>query len=64
MVIMSRNIEDNSQEAVLESRLQNIKMDLEVLENSQKRLEEDRARLVLKLMHTRESLMAINDQDE
>ncbi len=61
---MSRNIEDNSQEAVLESRLQNIKMDLEVLENSQKRLEEDRARLVLKLMHTRESLMAINDQDE
>jgi hypothetical protein len=64
MVIMSRNIEDNSQEAVLESRLQNIKMDLEILENSQKRLEEDRARLVLKLMHTRESLMAINDQDE
>ena len=64
MVIMSRNIEDNSQEAILESRLQNIKMDLQVLENSQKRLEEDRARLVLKLMHTRESLMAMSEQDE
>lgn len=55
---------DNSQEAVLASRLQNIQMDLQVLENSQKRLEQDRAQLVLKLMHTRESLMAITEQDE
>lgn len=63
MVIMD-NEQDNSLEAVLASRLQNIEMDLQVLENSQKRLEENRAQLVLKLVHTRESLMAITEQDE
>jgi hypothetical protein len=56
--------QDNSLEAVLESRKQNIQMDLQVLENSQKRLEDEKARLLLKLMHTRESLLAIAEQDE
>lgn len=56
--------QDNSLEAVLESRKQNIQMDLQVLENSQKRLEDEKARLLLKLMHTRESLLAITEQDE
>lgn len=56
--------QDNSLQAVLESRKQNIQMDLQVLENSQKRLEDEKARLLLKLMHTRESLLAITEQDE
>ena len=56
--------QDNSLEAVLESRKHNIQMDLQVLENSQKRLEDEKARLLLKLMHTRESLLAISEQDE
>lgn len=56
--------QDNSLEAVLESRKQYIQMDLQVLENSQKRLEDEKARLLLKLMHTRESLLAIAEQDE
>ena len=56
--------QDNGLQAVLESRKQNIQMDLQVLENSQKRLEDEKARLLLKLMHTRESLLAITEQDE
>ena len=56
--------QDHSLEAVLESRKQYIQMDLQVLENSQKRLEDEKARLLLKLMHTRESLLAIAEQDE
>ena len=49
---------------VLQTRLQNIKMDLEVIENNQKRLEDNRAQLILKLVSTRETLMSLKEQDE
>jgi hypothetical protein len=62
--VMSKEQESKTQESVLASRLQNITMDLEMLENSQKRLEENKAKLVLKLVHTRESLLGLSEQDE
>jgi hypothetical protein len=39
-------------------------MDLEVIENNQKRLEDNRAQLILKLVSTRETLMSLKEQDE
>jgi len=44
--------------------MNNIKMDLEMVENQEKRLAENRARLVMKLVATRESLLSLKDQDE
>lgn len=61
---MNDNQKEKDLETTLETRLQNIKMDLEVLENSQKRLEENKARLILKLVHTREVLIGMSEQDE
>ena len=39
-------------------------MDLAVIENNQDRLEKDRAKLILKLISTRETLMSLTEQDE
>lgn len=58
---MSRQV---PQKEILETRMQNIKMDLEVIENNQKRLEDNRAQLILKLVSTRETLMSLKEQDE
>lgn len=55
---------DLSSEEILNTRMQNIKMDLAVLENNQDRLEKDRAELILKLISTRETLMSLTEQDE
>lgn len=55
---------DLDREAVLQTRLRNLEMDLEMLENNQKRLEEGRAQLVLKLISTRETLLSMQEQDE
>lgn len=51
-------------EAVLQTRLRNLEMDLEMLENNQKRLEEGRAQIILKLISTRETLLSLQEQDE
>lgn len=53
-----------SQEEVLKARLQNIKMDLEMIESSKRRLDSNEASLILKLVSTRETLMALSEQDE
>lgn len=55
---------DLSNEEILNTRMQNIKMDLAVLENNQDRLEKARAELILKLISTRETLMSLAEQDE
>lgn len=55
---------DLSNEEILNTRMQNIKMDLAVIENNQDRLEKDRAKLILKLISTRETLMSLTEQDE
>lgn len=39
-------------------------MDLKMIENSQERLERDRAILIVKLIETRETLLALSEQDE
>jgi hypothetical protein len=48
----------------LQARQQNIEMDLKMIENNQQRLEQDRARLIIKLIETRETLLALSEQDE
>jgi len=48
----------------LQARQQNIEMDLKMIERNQKRLEQDRARLIIKLIETRETLLALSEQDE
>lgn len=55
---------DLSKEEILKTRQQNIKMDLAVIENRFKKLEEDKARLVIKLIETRETLLGLTEQDE
>ena len=54
----------SSKEEILKTRQQNIKMDLAVIENRFKKLEEDKARLVVKLIETRETLLGLTEQDE
>ena len=56
--------EDLSKEEILKTRQQNIKMDLAVIENRFKKLEEDKAKLIIKLIETRETLLGITEQDE
>ena len=48
----------------MQARQQNIEMDLKMIENSQERLERDRAILIVKLIETRETLLALSEQDE
>lgn len=55
---------DLSKEEILKTRQQNIKMDLAVIENRFRKLEEDKARLVVKLIETRETLLGLTEQDE
>lgn len=55
---------DLSKEEILKTRQQNIKMDLAVIENRFKKLEEDKARLLVKLIETRETLLGVTEQDE
>jgi hypothetical protein len=60
-IIMSDNTKE---EEILQARMRNIEMDLEMVENSQKRLENNRAQLILKLIDTRETLLSLKEQDE
>jgi hypothetical protein len=55
---------DLNKEEILQARQQNIEMDLKMIENNQQRLEQDRARLIIKLIETRETLLALSEQDE
>ena len=55
---------NSEKEKILETRKQNIEMDLKVVENNQKRLEDEKAKLVLKLIETREYLLSLKEQDE
>jgi|11BtaG_2_1085332.scaffolds.fasta_scaffold54898_2 hypothetical protein len=55
---------DLDKEDILQARLRNLEMDLEMLENNQKRLEEGRAQIILKLISTRETLLSLQEQDE
>ena len=52
------------QEEVAKVRLNNLKNDLEMVEVKQKRLDEEQARLIMKLVATRETLLALREQDE
>ena len=60
-IIMNNNLNN---EEILQARQQNIEMDLKMIERNQKRLEQDRARLIIKLIETRETLLALSEQDE
>lgn len=49
---------------VVKMRLHNLEQDQIVLENKKKRLAEEEAELVLKLVATREQILAAEEQDE
>lgn len=49
---------------VVKMRLHNLEQDHIVLENKKKRLAEEEAELVLKLVATREQILAAEEQDE
>jgi hypothetical protein len=53
-----------STEEILKVRVQHIKQDLELLESKEKRLREERADLVLRLVAQREQLLSLKEQDE
>lgn len=55
---------DLNYEEILRVRQSNVEMDLKVLENQQLRLDQEKAELVLKLVATREALIAASEQDE
>ena len=59
-----RSMKKISQEEVAKVRLDNLKQDIEMVEAKQKRLDEDKARLIMKLVATRETLIALREQDE
>ena len=59
-----RTMKKISQEEVAKVRLDNLKQDIEMVEAKQKRLDEDKARLIMKLVATRETLIALKEQDE
>ena len=52
-----------SEKEVLEARLQNLQMDLEMLESSKERIIKKEDLLMLKLIHTRESLMTLEKNE-
>ena len=56
--------ERQTQEDIIKVRKQYAEQDLALIENSQKRLEEDKARLIMKLVALREELLGIQEQDE
>ena len=53
-----------STEEILKVRVQHIKQDLELLESKEKRLREERADLILRLVAQREQLLSLKEQDE
>jgi hypothetical protein len=55
---------ETKNEEILEARMRNIEMDLQMVENNQERLAENKARLILMLVETRESLLSLKEQDE
>ncbi len=56
--------EKQTKEEIIKVRAQYAEQDLALIENSQKRLEGDRARLIMKLVALREELLGIQEQDE
>ena len=56
--------ERQTKEDIIKVRKQYAEQDLALIENSQKRLEEDKARLIMKLVALREELLGIQEQDE
>lgn len=56
--------ERHTKEEIIKVRRQNAEQDLALIENSQRRLEEDKARLIMKLVTLREELLGIQEQDE
>jgi len=57
-------MKDDSKEEILQIRINNIKADLEMLEKREKRIEQDKSNLILKLISTRETLLGLEEQDE
>jgi hypothetical protein len=53
-----------STEEILKVRVQHIKQDLDLLESKEKRIREQRADLVLRLVAQREQLLSLKEQDE
>lgn len=53
-----------SQEEVIKVRQQHVEQDLHLIEKSQQRLNEDKAKLIMKLVALREELLSIREQDE
>jgi hypothetical protein len=53
-----------TKEDIIKVRAQYAEQDLAIIENSQKRLEGDKARLIMKLVSLREELLGIQEQDE
>lgn len=49
---------------VAQTRLQFLEQDQLILDNKKKRLEEEEAELILKLIATREQILASEEQDE
>jgi len=56
--------EYNQNKEVAETRLQFLKQDQLILEAKKKRLEEEEAELILKLVATREQILSTREQDE
>ena len=54
----------NNNQDIVKTRLQFLEQDQLILENKKKRLAEEEAELILKLIATREQLLAHTDQDE
>jgi len=62
--LQTMKAEKVSTEEILKVRVQHIKQDLELLESKEKRLREERADLVLRLVAQREQLLSLKEQDE
>ena len=56
--------EYNQNKEVAETRLQFLKQDQLILEAKKRRLEEEEAELILKLVATREQILSAREQDE
>lgn len=64
VIIKYQIVSEIKKEEILKTRLSNLQMDMEMLENQKERINEQRAELVLKLVATRESLLSLKEQDE
>lgn len=61
-IVMSKD--NDSQEQILEVRMQHLEQDLDMIDAKKERLEIDRGKLILKLVAQREQLLALKEQDE